>query len=99
MCSGVNQVSILAWTVSYLYSYHFPSTDIFGYYFIVFWTTKYIHIFFVKGPGTWASLSPVSDYWTNWPSVEVLAFVKDARKVEILNLEPKKIGAVFADVF
>ena len=32
--------------------------------------------FFVKGPGTLASISPVSDYWTNWPSVEVLAFVK-----------------------
>ena len=43
-----------------------------------------------KGPGTQASISPVSDYWTNWPSVEVLAFVKDVQNVKISNLEPKK---------
>ena len=53
-----------------------------------------------KGPGTQASISPMSDYWTNWPPVEVLAFVKDVRKVEISNLEPKKNGVfiLFSDV-
>ena len=48
-----------------------------------------------KGPGTLASISPVSDYWTNWPSVEDLAFVKAVRNVEILNLEPKKDWCFF----
>ena len=32
----------------YLYSCHFPSTNIFGYSFIDFWTTKYIRIFVCK---------------------------------------------------
>ena len=43
-----------------------------------------------KGPRAQESIGPVSDYWTNWPSVEVLPFVKDVRSVEISNLEPKK---------
>ena len=59
----------------------------------------YGYIFSLKGPGTWASISPVSDYWTNWPSVEVLAFVKAAQNVEISNLEPKKNWCFFANVF
>ena len=50
---------------------------------------------FNEGLSDLASISPVSDYWTNWPSVEVMAFVKDVRNVEILNLEPKKVGAFF----
>ena len=33
---------------SYSYSCHFPSTNIFGYSFIDFWTTKYIQIFVCK---------------------------------------------------
>ena len=44
-----------------------------------------------KGPGTKASISPMSDYWTNWQSVEVLDFVKNVPNVEISNLEPKKM--------
>ena len=30
---------------SYLYACHFPSTNIFGYSFVDFWTTEYIQIF------------------------------------------------------
>ena len=52
-----------------------------------------------KGPGTYAIISPGRDYWTNWSSVEVLAFVKDVRNVEISNLEPKKIVFFLAKVF
>ena len=33
---------------SYLYSWHFPSMNIFGYSFVDFWTTKYIWIFVHK---------------------------------------------------
>ena len=33
---------------SYLYSCHFPSTNIFGYSFVDFWTTEYIQIFVCK---------------------------------------------------
>jgi hypothetical protein len=54
---------------------------------------------FIKGPWTLANISPVSDYWTYWPSVEVLAFVKAAQNVEISILKQKKIGAFFANVF
>ena len=32
----------------------------------------------------------MSDYWKNWPSLEVLDFVKDVWNVRISNLEPKK---------
>ena len=41
----------------------------------------------------------MSDYWTNWPSVEVLAFVKDVQNVEISNLEPKKKLVLFLIMF
>ena len=30
-----------------------------------------------KGPGTQASINPVSDYWTNWPLGKMCDFVKD----------------------
>ena len=43
---------------------------------------------FSNGPGT--SISPVSDYWSNCPSVEGLYFIKVVRNIEISNLEPKK---------
>ena len=33
---------------SYSYSCHFPSTNMFGYSFVDFWTTKYIQIFVCK---------------------------------------------------
>ena len=33
---------------SYSYSCHFPSTNILGYSFVDFWTTKYIQIFVRK---------------------------------------------------
>ena len=33
---------------SYSYLCHFPSSNIFGYSFVDFWTTKYIRIFFCK---------------------------------------------------
>ena len=36
-------------------------------------------------------LSPVSDYWKNWPLVKVLDFVEYVCNVEISNLEPKTI--------
>ena len=52
------------------------------------------------GLGTWASISPVRDYWKNWPSVKVLDFVKDVQNVKISNLEPKKTWCFFfANVF
>ena len=35
-----------------------------------------IGVLLYKGPGTLASISPVSEYWKNWPSVIVLDFVK-----------------------
>ena len=44
----------------------------------------------VKGSGTQARMSPVSDYQKNWPSLEVLDFEKDISNVKISNLEPKK---------
>ena len=54
-----------------------------------------------KGPGTQASISPVSDYWTSRPSVKVLIFLKDVRNVKISNVEAKKFMfflLMFSDV-
>ena len=38
--------------------------------FIYFYNVK------AKGSGIQASISPVTDYWKNWPSVKILDFVK-----------------------
>ena len=46
---------------SYLYSCHFPSTNIFGYSFVDFWTTKYIRIFVRKFSKIWIYLNICSE--------------------------------------
>ena len=49
-----------------------------------------------KGPGTWESISPLSDYW---PSVKVLDFGKDVLNVETSNKEPKTNWCSFLQMF
>ena len=48
---------------------------------------------FLKGQGTYPS--PMSDYWKNWLSHNVLGSVKYIWNVEIFNLEPHKICFCF----
>ena len=48
----------------------------------------------LKGPGTSESISPVSDYRKNWPSVKELDFVKDVSsdlKMDPINLYPRRL--------
>ena len=52
-----------------------------------------------KGPGTQASISPVSDHWKNWQSIKVLYFLRAVWSVEISTLEPKKMWCFFGNVF
>ena len=54
---------------------------------------------FFQGPRHLGKYKISSDYWKNWPLLNLFDFVKVVRNIDIFNLEPKIILCFFANVF